>query len=96
MSRKETPVLPTNATGQFDEAPHVVSLLLDWLIGDTQPDSNAFEQTLSHLMACSDCCMAFRTLLAVLETGGDQLDEQSIATFRRLDEALRKLPIAQE
>ena|SRR5579872_5829681 len=96
MSRKETPVLPPDATGQFDEAPHVVSLLLDWLISDAQPDLNTFDQTLSHLIACSDCCTTFRTLLAVLETGADQLDEQSIATYRRLDEALRKLPISKE
>ena len=95
MSRKETSVLPTDATGQFDEAPHVVSLLLDWLISDVQPDLNTFDQTLSHLIVCSDCCTSFCTLLAVLETGADQFDEQSIATFRRLDEALQKLPISQ-
>ena len=95
MNRKETPVLPTDAPGQFDIAPHVIGFLLDWLIAETQPDSHAFEQTLNHLIQCSDCCTTFRTLLAVLETGSDQLDEQSIVTFRRLDEALRKLPISQ-
>ena len=94
MSRKETPVLPTDAPGQLYEAPHVIPLLLDWLISDIQPASHTFDQTLSHLIACSDCYTTFRTLLAVLETGADQFDEQSIATFRRLDEALRKLPIA--
>ncbi|HVB61452.1 MAG TPA: hypothetical protein VNE61_09695 [Ktedonobacteraceae bacterium] len=93
MNRKQTPVLPTDAPGQLYEAPHVISLLLDWLVSDTQPASHNFDQTLSHLIECPDCCTTFRTLLAVLETGGDQLDERSIATFRRLDEVLRKLPI---
>jgi hypothetical protein len=82
MKGRKTHVLPETGFENLDVPPHVLSQLIDMLLGNWQPAPADLEVLLSHLVECLHCQLALGTLIA-LELHSD-LAEEDHSTLRNL------------
>jgi len=82
MKGRKTHVLPEIGFENLDLPPHVLSLLVDMMLGNWQPAPADLEALPSHLVECLHCQLALGTLIA-LELHSD-LAEEDRGTLRNL------------
>jgi hypothetical protein len=74
MKGRKTHVLPETGFENLGVPPHVLSQLIDMMLGDWQPAPADLEALLSHLVECLHCQLALGTLIA-LELHSDVAEE---------------------
>lgn len=95
MKGRKTHVLPETDFENLGVPPHVLSQLIEMMLGNWQPAPADLEALLSHLVECLHCQLALGTLIALeLHSDVAEEDRKTLRTLlARLDDLIHETQI---